>query len=110
MSVGLTLPVTIVPAMKSFAVSSGNWKRLGTTEKIRLSRNRVDRLGYFTNVGIDTQEVAGSSDQVDLTVTVAEKPTGSISLGAGISSADGLGLSFGFKQENAFGSGSSLVI
>jgi outer membrane protein insertion porin family len=79
-------------------------------EKIRQSRNRVDRLGYFTNVGIDTQEVAGSPDQVDLTVTVAEKPTGSISLGAGISSADGLGLSFGFKQENAFGSGNSLGI
>lgn len=79
-------------------------------EKIRQSRNRVDRLGYFTNVGVDTQEVAGSPDQVDLTITVAEKPTGSISLGAGISSADGLGLSFGFKQENAFGSGNSLGI
>ncbi|WP_310341925.1 outer membrane protein assembly factor BamA [Rhodoferax saidenbachensis] len=77
-------------------------------EKIRQSRNRVDRLGYFTNVGIETQEVSGSPDQVDLNVTVAEKPTGSISLGAGLSSADGLGLSFGFKQENAFGSGNSL--
>jgi outer membrane protein insertion porin family len=79
-------------------------------EKIRQSRNRVDRLGFFTNVGIETQEVSGSPDQVDLTVTVAEKPTGSISLGAGLSSADGLGLSFGFKQENAFGSGNSLGI
>lgn len=79
-------------------------------EKIRLSRNRVDRLGYFTNVGIETQEVAGAPDQVDLTISVVEKPTGSISLGAGISSADGLGLSFGFKQENAFGSGNSLGI
>lgn len=77
-------------------------------EKIRQSRNRVDRLGYFTNVGIETQEVAGSPDQVDLTVTVAEKPTGSIGLGAGLSSSDGLGLSFSFKQENAFGSGNSL--
>ncbi len=79
-------------------------------DKIRLSRNRVDRLGYFTNVGIETQEVAGAPDQVDLTISVTEKPTGSISLGAGISSADGLGLSFGFKQENAFGSGNSLGI
>ncbi|MFM2254268.1 MAG: outer membrane protein assembly factor BamA [Pseudomonadota bacterium] len=79
-------------------------------EKIRLSRNRVDRLGYFTNVGIETQEVAGAPDQVDLTISVVEKPTGSISLGAGVSSADGLGLSFGFKQENAFGSGNSLGI
>nr|WP_315464710.1 outer membrane protein assembly factor BamA [uncultured Rhodoferax sp.] len=79
-------------------------------EKIRQSRNRVDRLGYFNSVGIETQEVAGSPDQVDLTISVVEKPTGSISLGAGISSSDGLGLSFGFKQENAFGSGNSLGI
>jgi outer membrane protein insertion porin family len=79
-------------------------------EKIKLSRNRVDRLGYFKEVTMDTAEVPGSFDQVDLTVTVSEKPTGSISLGAGISSADGFGLSFGFKQDNAFGSGNSLGI
>lgn len=79
-------------------------------EKIRQSRNRVDRLGYFKEVAIDTQEVAGVPDQVDLNVTVAEKPTGSLSLGAGVSSADGLGLQLGFKQENAFGSGNSLGV
>jgi outer membrane protein insertion porin family len=79
-------------------------------EKIKQSRNRVDRLGYFKEVTMDTSEVPGSFDQVDLTVTVTEKPTGSISLGAGVSSADGLGVSFGFKQDNAFGSGNSLGI
>jgi outer membrane protein insertion porin family len=79
-------------------------------EKIRQSRNRVDRLGFFTEVGIDTQEVAGAPDQVDLTVNVVEKPTGSISLGAGVSSSEGLGFTFGFKQENAFGSGNSLAL
>ncbi len=79
-------------------------------EKIRQSRNRVDRLGYFKEVTMDTQDVAGSQDQVDLTVTVSEKPTGSLSLGAGISSAAGFGVQFGFKQDNAFGSGNSLGI
>ncbi len=78
--------------------------------KIRSSRDRVDRLGYFSDVGIETQEVPGSPDQVDLTITVAEKPTGSLSLGAGFSSSEGLGLSFGLKQENAFGSGNSLGV
>jgi outer membrane protein insertion porin family len=77
-------------------------------EKIRQSRNRVDRLGYFKNVSLETLEVAGSPDQVDLTISVEEKPTGSLSLGAGISSGEGFGLSFGFKQDNAFGSGNSL--
>jgi outer membrane protein insertion porin family len=79
-------------------------------EKIRQSRNRVDRLGFFKEVSMETQEVPGSPDQVDLTINVLEKPTGSISVGAGISSSEGLGLTFGFKQENAFGSGSSLGI
>ena len=79
-------------------------------DKIRLSRDRVDRLGYFKDVGIETQEVPGSPDQVDLTLSVSEKPTGSLSLGAGFSSGDGLGLSFGLKQDNAFGSGNSLGV
>jgi outer membrane protein insertion porin family len=79
-------------------------------EKIRRSRDRVDRLGYFGDVAVETQEVAGTPDQVDLTINVTEKPTGSLSLGAGYSSGDGLGLSFGLKQENAFGSGNSLGI
>jgi len=79
-------------------------------DKIRRSRDRVDRLGYFGEVSVETQEVPGSPDQVDLTLNVVEKPTGSLSLGAGYSSADGLGLSFGLKQENAFGSGNSLGV
>ncbi|OHC80451.1 MAG: outer membrane protein assembly factor BamA [Rhodoferax sp. RIFCSPLOWO2_12_FULL_60_11] len=79
-------------------------------DKIKLSRDRVDRLGYFSEVGIETQEVPGSPDQVDLSINVVEKPTGSLSLGAGFSSGDGLGLSFGLKQENAFGSGNSLGV
>jgi len=79
-------------------------------DKIRQSRNRVDRLGYFKEVTVDNAEVPGSPDQVDLTVTVSEKPTGSLSLGASVSSADGLGVTFGFKQDNAFGSGNSLGV
>lgn len=79
-------------------------------DRIRLSRDRVDRLGYFGDVAIETQEVPGSPDQVDLSINVTEKPTGSLSLGAGFSSGEGLGLSFGLKQENAFGSGNSLGI
>ncbi len=79
-------------------------------EKIKRSRDRVDRLGFFREVGIETQEVPGAPDQVDLTITVLEKATGNLSLGAGFSSGDGLGLSAGIKQENAFGSGKSLGI
>lgn len=79
-------------------------------EKIRLSRDRVDRLGYFTSVDIETQEVPGAPDQVDLVVTVAEKPTGSLQLGAGFSSAEKVSFSFSIKQENVFGSGNYLGV
>ncbi|KAF1022276.1 MAG: Outer membrane protein assembly factor BamA [Paracidovorax wautersii] len=76
--------------------------------KIKLSRDRVDRLGYFTDVSVDTREVPGARDEVDLVVKVKEKPTGSLSVGAGYSSSDKLSLSFGVSQENVFGSGNYL--
>ncbi|WP_442975110.1 POTRA domain-containing protein, partial [Salmonella enterica] len=56
--------------------------------RIKLSRDRVDRLGYFSDVTIDTAEVAGAQDQVDITAEVKEKPTGNLQLGAGFSSAE----------------------
>jgi outer membrane protein insertion porin family len=74
-------------------------------DNIKRSRDRVDRLGFFTNVAIDTQDVANAPDQVDLVMTVAEKPTGNLSLGMGFSSADKLSLMAGIRQENFFGSG-----
>ncbi len=79
-------------------------------DKIKLSRDRVDRLGYFTEVNVETQEVPGAPDQVDLVINVVEKPTGSLQLGAGFSSAEKVSLSFGIKQENVFGSGNYLGV
>ncbi|MGY8903408.1 MAG: outer membrane protein assembly factor BamA [Burkholderiales bacterium] len=79
-------------------------------DKIKLSRDRVDRLGYFKDVNVDTQEVPGSPDQVDLSVVVTEKPTGNLQLGAGFSSAERLALSFSVRQENVFGSGNFLGV
>lgn len=77
-------------------------------DKIKLSRDRVDRLGFFKDVNVETVEVPGTSDQVDLNVVVAEKPTGNLLIGAGFSSAEKLSLTFSIKQENIFGSGNYL--
>jgi len=77
-------------------------------EKIRLSRDRVNRLGYFKDVEIDTQEVPSSLDQVDLNVNVVEKPTGMLTIGAGFSSAEKVTFTFGIQQDNVFGSGHNL--
>ncbi|WP_066257564.1 outer membrane protein assembly factor BamA [Hydrogenophaga flava] len=78
------------------------------SDRIRLSRDRIDRLGFFTEVGIETEPVPGTNDQVDITVTVAEKPTGNLSIGAGYSQADKLSLIASIKQENVFGTGNYL--
>lgn len=77
-------------------------------QKVRLSRDRVDRLGYFTSVNLEPKEVAGTSDQVDLVVSVEEKPTGTIQLGAGLSSSEKVVLSFGISQDNFLGTGNYL--
>ena len=79
-------------------------------DKIKLSRARVDRLAFFTDVNVETQDVPGTADQVDLSINVVEKPTGNLQLGAGFSSSDKLALSFGIKQENVFGSGNYLGV
>ena len=79
-------------------------------QKIKLSRDRVDRLGYFNEVNIETPEVPGTTDQVDVNMSVVEKPTGNISLGAGFSTAEKLTLSGSIQQANAFGSGNTIGI
>ena len=77
---------------------------------IKLSKERVDRLGYFKDAEVETNEVAGSPDQVDLVVNVTEKPTGNLAIGAGYSNAEKLTFNASIKQDNAFGSGRSLGI
>ncbi|MFN5801978.1 MAG: outer membrane protein assembly factor BamA, partial [Burkholderiales bacterium] len=74
-------------------------------EKVRRSRDRVDRLGYFEEVNIETPNVPGAPDLVDVNLAVKEKPTGNLSLGAGFSSSDRLILTAGFAQDNIFGTG-----
>jgi outer membrane protein insertion porin family len=78
------------------------------SEKLKLSKDRINRLGYFTDVEVNTEDIPGTSDQVDVGIKVAEKPTGSLSLGAGFSSTDKLILTAGISQENAFGTGTSI--
>jgi len=78
--------------------------------KIKLSRDRVERLSYFKEVNVETNEVPGSPDQVDLLVTVEERSTGNLTVGAGYSSAEKLTVSASVKQDNVFGSGHYLAV
>jgi outer membrane protein insertion porin family len=78
------------------------------SDKIKLSRDRVDRLGFFKDVTIDQTEVVGTNDQVDVNMKVEEKPTGNLNLGFGFSSIERFTVSAGIRQENVFGSGQYL--
>ncbi|MBZ0105082.1 MAG: outer membrane protein assembly factor BamA [Sulfuricella denitrificans] len=80
----------------------GGWY---AADKISRSRERLQRLGYFSDVNVETPAVPGTTDQVDLNYSVTEKPTGSIMAGAGFSSSEGLVLSGSVSQQNVFGSG-----
>ncbi len=79
-------------------------------EKINRSRERLNRLGYFSEVNIETPSVSGTTDQVDVNVAVTEKSTGNMMLGAGFSSTDGFVLSGSVSQNNLFGTGNRLAL
>ncbi|MDO8892988.1 MAG: outer membrane protein assembly factor BamA [Sulfurimicrobium sp.] len=84
----------------------GGWY---AADKITRSRERLQRLGYFSDVNVETPAVPGTTDQVDLNYSVTEKPTGSIMAGAGFSSSQGIVLSGSISQQNVFGSGNFLA-
>jgi len=75
------------------------------TSKIQLSKRRIDRTAYFSEVGVETQPVEGNPDQVDVSYSVKEKPTGALLLGAGFSTVEKFVVSTSIQQSNAFGSG-----
>ncbi len=74
-------------------------------DKIKRSKERLERLNFFDKVDVETPAVPGANDQVDLNVTVAEKATGSVQFGAGLSSNDGVVFGFNVNQPNFLGTG-----
>lgn len=75
---------------------------LYSARAIRNSKSRLDGLGFFEEVSLETKKT-DQPDQIDLDVAVVEKPTGSLSFGAGYSSADSFVLSGSVSQNNLFG-------
>ncbi len=78
------------------------------TEKLNRSKQRVDKLGYFSDVQVDTPAVQGTTDQVDVEVKLTERATGSLTAGIGYSTAEKVILSAGVSQSNIFGTGNAL--
>ena len=79
-------------------------------DRVTNSKQRIDRLGYFTDVMVETPAVPGTADQIDVNLAVTEKPTGNLMLGVGTSSTDKVILSGSVSQNNFLGSGNNVAI
>ena len=76
-----------------------------STTKIERSKTRLERLGYFEEVNVETPPVVGSSDQIDVNYSVVEKSSGNLSAGVGFSQTQGIVFNANISQDNVFGSG-----
>ena len=79
-------------------------------EKLKLSRERAQRTGYFDSVTVETPSVPGSGDEVDINVAVSEKPSGSLLAGIGYSQSDGIVLNASINQDNFVGTGKKVSL
>ena len=79
-------------------------------EKLKLSRERAQRTGYFESVSVETPSVPGSGDEVDINVAVVEKSSGSVLAGLGYSQTDGIVVNASIEQENFAGTGKKVSL
>ena len=86
----------------------GGWY---SSSAILLSKKRLERLAYVDNVIVKEVRVPGSTNKIDLNVSVKEKLSGNFNIGAGLGgSGTGLSLSAGIEQDNFLGFGSKVAI
>lgn len=76
-----------------------------SSSKIERSKVRLERLGYFESVNVETPPVPGTADKIDVNYKVVEKPSGNLSAGVGYSQVQGVIVNANVSQNNVFGSG-----
>jgi len=76
-----------------------------SSELVRQSRERLQRLGYFEEVNVETPAVPGSADQVDVNLSVVEKDSGNLLAGIGYSQSQGIIFNTSITQNNFLGTG-----
>ncbi|PCM43434.1 outer membrane protein assembly factor BamA [Marinobacter sp. ANT_B65] len=78
---------------------------IASSDRIEFSKTRLERLGFFQTVNVDTVPVPGSDDLVDVNYSVEEQPTGSLSASVGFSQDSGVILGANVSENNFFGTG-----
>ncbi|WP_422823514.1 outer membrane protein assembly factor BamA [Vreelandella janggokensis] len=81
-----------------------------STESITQSRQRLERLGFFSQVEVDTERVPGEPDKLDVTYNVEEQPSGSVSASVGFSQSAGVIYGASLSQNNFLGTGNRVNI
>ncbi|KKO05625.1 hypothetical protein LCGC14_0072650 [marine sediment metagenome] len=81
-----------------------------STDAITQSRQRLERLGFFSQVEVDTQPVPGEPDLLDVTYNVEEQPSGSVSASVGFSQSAGVIYGVGLTQNNFLGTGNRVNV
>ncbi|WP_422823097.1 outer membrane protein assembly factor BamA [Vreelandella profundi] len=81
-----------------------------STDAITQSRQRLERLGFFSQVEVDTQPVPGEPDLLDVTYNVEEQPSGSVSASVGFSQSAGVIYGVGLSQNNFLGTGNRVNV
>ena len=85
----------------------GGW---ASTYLIDQSKTRLERLGFFKEVNVETPQVAGTDDQVDVNYSVEEQASGSITASVGFAQSAGLILGGSISQSNFLGTGNKVSI
>jgi outer membrane protein insertion porin family len=85
----------------------GSWYSQAMIDR---SKIRLQRTGFFETVEIETPEVPGRKDQVDVVVTVKERSAGSFVFGIGYSQNAGLVTTINLQQNNFLGTGNRFGI
>ena len=83
----------------------GGW---ASTERVDQSKIRLERLGYFESVSVETPAVPDTDDQIDVNIGIKEQPTGSITGTLGYQEHTGIIIGAGFSQANLSGTGNEL--
>jgi len=79
-------------------------------DQVDRSRTRLQRLPFVESVSLETRRVPGTDDQVDLDISVRERLSGALSLGAGYSQSQGVLLTASLSQDNFMGSGNRVTV